>query len=185
MIAPTTMNDCNRRVAPPRQLPHSELPHSRNLRLHRLSDASATFFITKSLRPKKPILNAAARDTVLSAFKFAVDQERLNFRAFVVMPDHWHALFYVCEPWTLPKVMHAMMSFIGGKTSGLLTAQGTAWQDGYYDTLVKTEKQFRFISHYIEQNPVVKGFVENAEQWEASSASRKDLVTNPWPYLLD
>src|SRR5437764_10161584 len=87
MIAPTTMNDCNRRVAPPRQLPHSELPHSRNLRLHRLSDASATFFITKSLRPKKPILNAAARDTVLSAFKFAVDQERLNFRAFVVMPD--------------------------------------------------------------------------------------------------
>ena len=30
--------------------------HSRNLRLHRLSDTPATFFVTKSLHPKKPIL---------------------------------------------------------------------------------------------------------------------------------
>jgi hypothetical protein len=62
-------------------------PHSQNLRLHRLSDTPATFFITKSLRPKKPVLDEAARALIVSAFAFAVQQHRTYLRAFVVMPD--------------------------------------------------------------------------------------------------
>ena len=77
------------------------------------------------------------------------------------------------------------MSYVGGKTSALLTHHKTSWQDGYYDTRVKTSKQFQFVSYYIEQNPVVKGFVEIPDEWVASSAKRKELVTDPWPWLLD
>ena len=131
--------------------------HSRNLRLHRLSDTPATFFITKSLLPKKPVLDEAARTIIVSALAFAVQKERIYLRAFVVMPDHWHALFALREPWTLPKFMHHTMSFVGGRTSALLTHHKTSWQDSYYDTRVKTAKQFRFVTYYIEQNPVVKG----------------------------
>ena len=76
------------------------------------------------------------------------------------MPDHWHALFALRDPWTLPKFMHHMMSYVGGKTSALLIHHKTSWQDGYYDTRVKTSKQFRFVTYYIEQNPIVKGLVE-------------------------
>jgi REP element-mobilizing transposase RayT len=159
--------------------------HSRNLRLHRLSDTPATFFITKSLLPKKPVLDEAARDIIVSAFAFAVQQHRIYLRAFVVMSDHWHALFALREPWTLPKFMHHTMSYVGGKTSALLTHHKTSWQDSYYDTRVKTAKQFRFVTYYIEQNPVVKGLVENPNEWVASSANRKDLLTDPWPWLLD
>jgi hypothetical protein len=50
---------------------------------------------------------------------------------------------------------------------------------------VKTTKQFEFVAYYIEQNPVLKGLVEKPEQWEASSARRMDMVTQPWPWLLD
>src|SRR5438094_8793998 len=95
-------------------------PHSRNLRFHRLSDTSATFFITKSLLPKKAVLDEAAREIIVSAFAFAGGQQRIYLRAFVVMPDHWRALFALCEPWTLPKFMHHMMSYVGGKTTTLL-----------------------------------------------------------------
>ena len=101
------------------------------------------------------------------------------------MPDHWHALFALREPLTLPKFMHHMMSYVGGKTSALLTHHETSWQDGYYDTRVKTSKQFQFVGYYIEQNPVVKGLVEIPHEWDASSANRKDLLTDPWPWLLD
>jgi REP element-mobilizing transposase RayT len=160
-------------------------PHSRNLRLHRLTDTPAIFFITKSLLPKKPVLEEAAGEIIVSAFAFAVEQQRIYLRAFVVMPDHWHALFALREPWTLPKLMHHMMSYVGGKTNTLLTNHRTAWQDGYYDTRVRTSKQFRFVTYYIEQNPVVKGLVKKPEEWVASSANRKELVTNPWPWLLD
>jgi hypothetical protein len=101
------------------------------------------------------------------------------------MPDHWDALFALREPWTLPKFMHHMMSYVGGKTIVLLTEHGTSWQDSYYDTRVKTAKQFQFVSYYIEQNPVVKGLVERPVEWDASSANRKELVTDQWPWLLD
>jgi REP element-mobilizing transposase RayT len=120
-------------------------PHSKNLRLHRWTDASATFFITKSLHPKKPLLNAEARLIMVSAFRFAVGNNRIYLRAFVVMPDHWHALFALRQPWTLPKFMHDVMSFVGGKTSSLPVACGTRWQDSFYDTHVKTAKQFQYM----------------------------------------
>ena len=101
------------------------------------------------------------------------------------MPDHWHALFALRQPWSLPEFMHHAMSYVGRKTSVLLANHRTSWQDSYYDTCVKTAKQFRFVTYYIEQNPVVKGLVEKPAEWVASSANRKDLLTEPWPWLLD
>jgi REP element-mobilizing transposase RayT len=101
------------------------------------------------------------------------------------MPDHWHALFALREPWILPKFMHAIMSHVAGKTSALLETHNTMWQDGYYDTLVKTSKQFEFVTNYIERNPIEKGLVENATEWDASSAKRTDLIAEPWPWLLE
>jgi putative transposase len=159
--------------------------HSHNLRVNRLKHESATFFITKCLLPKKPIINADATQVIVSAFAFAVRNERIYLRAFVVMPDHWHALFALRELWILPKFMHALMSHIAGKTSKLLSHHQTSWQDSYYDTFVKTTKQFEYVAEYIELNPVTKGLVERPEQWEGSSASRRDLVTEPWPFLYD
>jgi hypothetical protein len=51
--------------------------HSKNLRLHRLKDASSTFFVTKSPRPKKPVLNPDLRKIIVEAFAFAVQPERI------------------------------------------------------------------------------------------------------------
>ena len=101
--------------------------HSRNLRLHRLKDVSVTFFITKSLQPKKPVLNREATEVIVSAFAFAAQSQRIHLRAFVVMPDHRHSLFALREPWTLPKFMHDLMSYIGAKTSKLLSSHETSW----------------------------------------------------------
>jgi putative transposase len=163
----------------------TEDPHSRNLRLHRLSDAPATFFVTKSLLPKKPLLNPARRDMIVAALAYAVTQGRIYLRAFVVVPDHWHALFGLRNTWTLPKFMHSLMSHVAAKTSRYLHANGCAWQDTYDDTRVRTARQFRYVAHYIEQNPVKKELVEKPEDWAPSSAARRDLVTDPWPWLID
>ncbi|PYL23757.1 MAG: hypothetical protein DMF37_09070, partial [Verrucomicrobia bacterium] len=80
----------------------TDRPHSKNLRLHRLSDTAATFFITKSLHPKKPVLDRSARQIIVAALAFAVREKRIDLRAFVIMPDNWHALLALREPWTLP-----------------------------------------------------------------------------------
>jgi REP element-mobilizing transposase RayT len=83
---------------------------------------------------------------VVSAFRFAVELNRIYLRAFVVMPDHWHALFALREPWTVPKFLHDVMSFVGRETGRFLNTHDTAWQDGYYDTHVKTAKQFEYVA---------------------------------------
>lgn len=159
--------------------------HSRNLRLHRLSDVPATFFVTKSLQPKKPALTLELRQIISNAFVFAVNKERIYLRAFVVLPDHWHALFALREPWTLPKFMHALMSHLAAKTIQGIQAAGTVWQDGYYETLVKTARQFHFVSEYILENPVKRGLVSHRDDWDASSLKTPQVVAEPWPYLLD
>jgi hypothetical protein len=92
-------------------------PHSGNLRLHRLSDTPATFFVTKSLYPKNAVLDEAAREIIVSAFAFAVRQERIFLRAFVVMIDHRHALFALRENWTLPKIHASHNEFCRRKDS--------------------------------------------------------------------
>ena len=74
---------------------------------------------------------------------------------------------------------------VAGKTAAHLKNHNTSWQDGYYDTRIKTAKQFAFVTYYIEQNPVVKGLVEKPDEWFASTANLKELVTDPWPWLLD
>ena len=81
--------------------------------------------------------------------------------------------------------MHDFMSYIGGRTATLLSHHKTSWQDSYYDTFVKTAKQFEYIAAYIELNPLTRGLVERPEEWEGSSASRRDLITEPWPFLYD
>jgi REP element-mobilizing transposase RayT len=101
------------------------------------------------------------------------------------MPDHWHALFALRDPWTLPRFMHAAMSFIGARTVSLLQSRETAWQDSYYDTRIRTAKQFAYVERYIEQNPVEKGLVTEGNQWPHGSACRTDLVTEPWPWQFD
>ena len=53
---PDPMSDNGRKIAVLRPL-----PHSKNLRLHRWADASASFFITKSPHPKRAVLDIKAR----------------------------------------------------------------------------------------------------------------------------
>jgi REP element-mobilizing transposase RayT len=161
-----------------------ENPHSRDLRLYRLSDVPATFFVTKSLLPKKPLLNSRLAQLIVDSFEYALRHERIYLRAFVVMPSHWHALFALRDPWTLPRFMHALMSHVAAETSSHLMLHGSSWQDSYYETRVRTARQFRYVAYYIEQNPVKGQLVDKPEDWEASSAMRTDLVSEPWPCLF-
>jgi REP element-mobilizing transposase RayT len=157
-------------------------PHSRNLRLHRLKDRADTFFVTKCVQPRGEALTGESRKVVCEAFRYAVANKRIKLAAFVVMPDHWHGLFALAEGWTLPRFMHAFMSFVAGKTCTGLAARGCAWQDGYYETLIRTAKQFEYVGDYIEWNPVRKGLAKTPEQWDATSRREQDIITHPWPW---
>ena len=117
---------------------------------------------------------------VVSAFEYSVRRGDVRLGAFVVMPDHFHVLVGLCENITLRSWMHGRMSFIAGKTNAFLRSQGCSWQDGYYDTEVRSRKQFYYLVDYILNNPVVAGLVGSPEKWDASSAGGYDWVDLTW-----
>jgi len=160
-------------------------PHSRALRLHRLKDRPATFFVTKSLWPKKPLLTPELRAVVCSAFRFAVEPERIVLRPFVVMPDHWHGLFALFPGWTVARFVHSFMSFVGGKTATTLRNQGTDWEEAYYDTRIRSSQQFLYVASYIAHNPVKKGLVSKPKEWDATHLRFPELITEAWPWEFE
>ena len=157
-------------------------PHSKNLRLHRVAGLLATFFVTKCVQPRQPALSTEAYEIICSAFRHAVAEKRIALAAFVVMPDHWHGLFALLGRWTLPRFMHAFMSFVGGKTASLLQVHGCHWQDGYYETRIRSAKQFAHVSNYIVWNPVRRGLVNAPGEWEPTSLRTPEIITHLWPW---
>src|ERR1051326_1649551 len=143
------------------QQPMKSDAHSRNLRIHRKNTEPGSFFVTKCLLPRKPMLiSTQTADLIIDTLAFSIGKERIVLAAFVVMPDHWHALLCVLPPLTLPKTMHRIDSWIGRESHTALVAAMTGWETGFYETHIKTWRQFRYVCSYIEENPIRKGLTE-------------------------
>lgn len=165
--------------------PRPSAPHSSNLRVHRRTETGVAYFVTKCIRPPKAILGPDDRAVVVEAFRYAAQNRRIILAAFVVMPNHWHALFGLLEGWTLPRLMHSLMSFVGANTCARLAQEDCRWQDGYYETWIRSARQFDYVAHYIVENPVRKQLVERAELWDATSLRTPELVTELWPWEFE
>ena len=160
-------------------------PHSSHLRLHRqVYEPGHCFFVTKCLYPRLKILVGQPAAEISAAVCFYAKHGNIHLAAFAVMPDHWHALL-APNGKTLPELMNNLSRWITRQTSNDL--RGCVWQDGYYETLICTAKQFEYVADYIELNPVRAGLVENKQDWEWSSANPKysEHSARPWPWHFD
>ena len=121
-------------------------PHASNLRKHRYREDGCTFFVTKALQPRRPLLACDEIATVIcETFLHYQQQGDLHVAAFVVMPDHWHALFGLPFGSILSRKMTMLMSWISRQTKDLLHDAETTWQDGFYDTRIRSGKQFSYV----------------------------------------
>ena len=164
------------------------LPHAENLRSNRRKNHPGPFFVTKCLQPRRNLLaDATIACEISEPLTFSVRDNRIHLAAFVIMPDHWHVLFTVHSPWTLPRLMKSVGNWVSRKTSHRLKGSDTIWQDGYYDTRVRSGKQFQYILDYIENNPVKKGLVASRSLWNWGSANPeyKNILTRPWPWMFE
>ena len=161
--------------------------HSRNLRLHRRMTESGCWFVTKSVAPRKPALDDAARAAVCGSFRFYASRGVMTMAAFVVMPDHWHLLLAPKADSTISAFMRNLCRWISRETKQRLYEIGCEWEDGYYETRVQSARQFHFISDYIEENPVRAELCGTRNEWQWSSASPvfRDCLTRPWPWLFE
>jgi putative transposase len=133
------------------------------------------------------------RDRTREWFCEALDKARrkLGYQlwAYVVMPDHVHVLVYPGDaPEQMSAFLRAMKEPVARKAIRYLKSQGSEWlarltvpegrrvrhrfwqPGGGYDRNVTGIETLRSMIDYIHANPVRRGLVARAEDWEWSSA---------------
>ena len=98
------------------------------------------------------------------------DGERYTLHAWVIMPNHAHALLTVAENDELPKVLHSWKSFTASAANRLLGRRGTFWQREYRDRFIRDGRHYEAALRYIEHNPVKARLCARPEDWPYGSA---------------
>ena len=101
------------------------------------------------------------------------DGDRYNLQAWVVMPNHVHAVVGPNPPHTLTEILHSWKSYTASQANKLLgRVRQTFWQTESYDHLIRDDADLIRCGEYTTQNPVRAGLCERPEDWKWSSLYR-------------
>jgi putative transposase len=96
--------------------------------------------------------------------------DRALVLAYVVMPDHFHALVAPRTPWTISKVMQSIKGFTSRVLNDWNGERGRLWQPSFHDPVIRSESQLWACIDYIHGNPVKAGLSCEPEDYLYSSA---------------
>ena len=111
-------------------------------------------------------------DLVAGALEFHAGQ-RFDLHAWVVMPNHVHAVLRARPDWTLSEILKSWTGFSAREANRVLKRTGTAfWQVESYDHLFRDDEDLHRCCHYTTMNPVNAGLCRQPENWKWSSTYR-------------
>ena len=129
------------------------------------------FFVTTTFRKWAPLGNvqgfyaALAESLVFCAAKYSA-----LVAGYVLMPTHIHLLMFI-EGSKLGGFMRDFKKFIAQKViKDLKGGSSSVWMPRYDRLAIYSDSVPRQKLNYIHHNPVKSGLVENAEDWQWSSA---------------
>jgi REP element-mobilizing transposase RayT len=147
-------------------------------------EGRGTFFVTKCLELRKPVIGELVASEVSSAQCFYAEKKVIYLGAFVVMLDHWHVVLATADSKPISQRMQSLGRWLDRSCGDILSQQSCDWQDGFHETRIRSAKQFQFVCGYVEENPVRAGLVQSPSDWKWSSAHPhyRPCVTKPWPW---
>lgn len=136
--------------------------HNRkNLRLKNFEYNSAgAYFVTIVCRNRSHLFGQIIADKIIptaigsavinSWEQLPVKYDRISTDAFVLMPNHLHAIL-----WIQSGSDRTLSNIINFFKAGVTRNTGLKiWQRGYYDRVVRNENELMYIRKYIEENPL-------------------------------
>jgi len=82
------------------------------------------------------------------------DQHRYLLHAWVIMPNHVHALVSPGERDSLNRIVAGWKRFTGTRINARTGARGAFWQKDYFDRLIRDWDRFMNVARYIRRNPI-------------------------------
>jgi len=98
---------------------------------------------------------------------------RYDLRAWMVMPNHIHALFKV-DSTPMSRIVEGWKSCTSRDVGKLLGRRGQFWEEDYWDTFMRDADHEMKTRRYVENNPVNAGLVRDPKEWRWSSARFRD-----------
>jgi putative transposase len=95
---------------------------------------------------------------------------KFELHTVVVMPDHAHLLLTSLPkrdgwPYSLPEIMHTIKGASARKINLLLGRTGRAWQEEFFDHVLRSNESLAEKVDYICQNPVRAGLMERESDY--------------------
>jgi REP element-mobilizing transposase RayT len=158
----------------------------------RFQDSVSLYYVTFSVQHWLPIFITEQTCRIITdSLNYCHDNKGLRTTAYVIMPTHFHGIFYhesFCGL-MLERTLTAFRKFTGNRlssvvdqkfpdcfslalrTNGKEDRERQFWQDTRHPVAIESEDFFAVKRQYIHLNPCRKGFVIRAEDWRYSSAS--------------
>lgn len=97
-------------------------------------------------------------------------EERYAIFAGVIMPDHVHLLIQPWlkdreEFWTIGNILHSIKGFSAKQIPKVMPHIGKVWQNGCYEKLILSDRQFQSTVEYIYQNPIAAKIITPPETY--------------------
>jgi len=148
------------------------LPKNIHAQLAKADDASSRHKYLDSMIDRghgsyllKDPLNAELVQDALSFF----DGQRYRLIAWVIMPNHVHAMIEQMEGHRLGEIIHSWKRFTANRINGRRGVTGAVWAEDYFDRYIRDADHYERMVAYIENNPVKAGLVGKPEDWAFSS----------------
>jgi REP element-mobilizing transposase RayT len=111
-------------------------------------------------------------DLVAGAIQFHAN-ERFDLHAWVVMPNHVHAVLHPRPDWALSEILKSWKGFSAREANRVLKRTGTTfWQVESFDHVVRDDNDLHRCCLYTTMNPVNARLCKQPEDWKWSSAYR-------------
>jgi REP element-mobilizing transposase RayT len=110
---------------------------------------------------------------VASAIQFHAGK-RFDLHAWIVMPNHVHAVLRPWPQFTLSDILKSWKGFTAREANRILKRTGLRfWQDESYDHLIRDDEDMYRCCHYTTMNPVNAGLCKEPGEWKWSSAGSR------------
>jgi len=98
--------------------------------------------------------------------------QRYELSAWVVMPNHVHAVVWPMPGNTLSDILHSWKSFSRNRANRILNRiHKKFWQTESFDHWIRDDEERGRLVAYVESNPVKARFCKTPEEWKWSSAA--------------
>jgi putative transposase len=112
----------------------------------------------------------------------ATGPQRYELGAYVVMPNHVHAILRPLLPQTYPleDVLGSWKQFTARQMNGIRPNSGAIWQEESFDRIIRDEEHLWRCIQYIGRNPRLAGLASKVPLW-----IRPERKALGWDFIAD